>query len=167
MKTKTRITLIALVFILVGAYLFLPPKDSHSILGGGIKNEENKKFTPSGPGPITFNQSFCTLQPNRAYICKAEALGNFAPQTVKDTTTGNTCTVSYNSTSGFEYSSKTRKLTISPGDMATELLEAKGIINLARSAGVSINIRLVPNGVIDYVMVVDKNYAVERCLVLQ
>ena len=167
MKTKTLVALIALVFILVGVYLFLPPKDSRSILGGTTKNQEIKRFNPSGPGPIKFNQSFCTLQPNRAYICKPEALGNFAPQTIKDTGTGNTCTVSYSSTNGFEYSSKTKKLTISPGDMAAELLETKGIINLARSAGVSINIRLVPNGVIDYIMVVDKNYAVERCLVLQ
>lgn len=132
------------------------------------KKEIPAKETQSSETTLSLAPSFditlCKQQPNGAYICPPNAIGDFGPYEIKGTATNNACSLSYSKTVGFSFKGNQKTGIIPPGDLAIALTEAKTLATVARSASQTISFHVNDKNIIDHTLFVDSNFTSEQCL---
>ncbi len=118
-------------------------------------------------GSPAVDLTLCTKQPNDAYTCPMNALSNFGPITITDTTSKNTCKVSYQKTEGFSFKGATKTGFVKPVLIAVALYPSGKIATIAASAAQTMSIHVGEDGAVDHTLFVDSNYSTEQCLVVR
>lgn len=131
------------------------------------ETQAQQKIAVNAADAPSFDISLCSLQTNGNYICPANAISNFGPYTLETTGGNNTCTISYDSTTGFSFIGTTKTGTVSNGDLAVSVTPSNGLANVARSAGQSLSFHVGEGDQIDHILFVDTDYTSEQCLVIR
>lgn len=125
------IGLIALGAIGIGYVSFFGDKSTLPASSSKEVSTEKSKDGKNTNTVLSFDASKCTSAGNGAYICTPESLGNFDPQTIIDTATGNTCVISYDRTKGFSFRGPTQNAEIPAGSMAASINPDGSLVSLA------------------------------------
>ncbi len=113
---------------------------------------------------ISIDSDNCSIQQNGAYICPADALSNFGPLTVKDTASGNECTISYDKSDGFSFDGPTIDTEVPPGEIAVSLLPNGSVSNIATTgSNGSIAMHINEAGLPDHALTVSPNNQTDQC----
>lgn len=121
-------------------------------------------FRETSSDSISIDSGDCSVQQNGAYICPANALSNFGPLTIKDTASGNECTVSYDESDGFSFDGPNIDTDVPAGDIAVSLLPNGSVSNIA-TTGISgsIAMHINENNIPDHVLTVNTNNETDQC----
>lgn len=168
MNNKTIWIITALIVVLLGGLLI----NKKTSTPRNTETTEAESVTPVTASPKragmpAIDISLCTKQPNDAYICPPNALADFGPATITDTTSGRTCEISYGSSGGFSFKGATKTATLTAGPLAVALYPSGNVATIARSAGQTLSIHAREDGALDHTLFVDSNYSTEQCLSVQ